>query len=268
MNPDHAPDARMTARIRAELERIERDNDVRIPYACESGSRAWGFASADSDYDVRFFYVHPRDWYLSVDLEFRRDVIERPLDDELDVTGWDLRKTLQLMRKSNPPLLEMLDSPIVYRADATFLGGLRELAALYFAATPCAYHYLHMARGNYREYLQGDEVWLKKYLYVLRPLLAVRWLEDGRGMVPMRFRDLLDGVLPEGPVRRAVDELVAVKTAGGELDRGPRVAELSDFIAAELARHEDGRFARKPPTPPSESLNDFFRAALARLETP
>jgi len=113
----------ITATILERLAAIEHTELVHILYACESGSRAWGFASPDSDYDVRFIYVRPRDWYLSIDLERRRDVIERPIEGVLDINGWDLRKALQLMRKSNPPLFEWLHSPLVYRAQAEFRNG-------------------------------------------------------------------------------------------------------------------------------------------------
>lgn len=106
------PDA-MRERVLEELTRLEQEHDVTVLYACESGSRAWGFASPDSDYDVRFVYVQQPDWYLRVDEP--RDVLERPLTDELDLSGWELRKTLRLLRKSNPTLLEWLDSPLVYR---------------------------------------------------------------------------------------------------------------------------------------------------------
>ena len=106
-----------------ELRRIEQAYDVRVLYACESGSRAWGFASQDSDYDVRFIYVHSRDWYLSI--EDRRDVIEEPISDSLDISGWELRKTLRLLRKSNPPLLEWLKSPVVYAWDEEFVSDFK-----------------------------------------------------------------------------------------------------------------------------------------------
>ena len=97
--------------IAAELTRIEQAYDCEVLLAVESGSRAWGFQSRDSDYDVRFVYVHRPEWYLSVDLDLRRDVIEKPITDELDISGWDIRKTLRLFAKSNPPLLEWLGSP-------------------------------------------------------------------------------------------------------------------------------------------------------------
>jgi len=129
-----------------ELRRIEQAYDVRVLYACESGSRAWGFASQDSDYDVRFIYVHSRDWYLSI--EDRRDVIEEPIREGLDLSGWELRKTLRLLRKSNPPLLEWLKSPVVYAWDEAFVADFRQLADEYYSPARCFQHYLHMAFGH------------------------------------------------------------------------------------------------------------------------
>ena len=105
----------MEKEILKRIAEVEATENVTIFYACESGSRAWGFPSADSDYDVRFIYLRKPDWYLSIDVEDKRDVIERPINDELDISGWDLRKALKLLWKSNPPLLEWLVSPIVYK---------------------------------------------------------------------------------------------------------------------------------------------------------
>ena len=166
----------MQDKIQTRLQDIEREEHVQIFYACEAGSRAWGFPSADSDYDVRFIYLHPRDWYLSVDLEYKRDVIERDIDGPLDVSGWDLRKALSLLLKGNPPLMEWLGSPIVYLERFTVADQMRDLMAQHYSPVASLYHYLHMARGNYRDYLKGPTVWVKKYFYVLRPLLAIRWI--------------------------------------------------------------------------------------------
>ena len=116
----------VAAQIDVRLSAIEAEFGVRILYACESGSRGWGFASPDSDYDVRFIYVHPLAWYLQVHVQ--RDVIELPISDELDINGWELRKALGLLRKGNATLIEWLDSPIVYRADAVFLQAMRNAA--------------------------------------------------------------------------------------------------------------------------------------------
>jgi len=255
-------------KIQETLSSIEADNGVTVLYACESGSRAWGFASADSDFDVRFIYLHPPAWYLSVNLETKRDVIERPITDVLDVSGWDLRKALRLLRKSNPPLLEWLGSPIVYREQGDLARRLRELAAAYCAPSAMGYHYAHMARGNFREYLRGDVVWRKKYFYVLRPLLAIRWLEAGSGIVPTEFLRLLDAALPTGPVRKAVDDLLREKAAGNELDRGPRIPALSDFIAAEIDRLDELRISRAPRIPPVEPLDALFQDQLREVYGP
>ena len=262
------PPSDITATILERLVAIEHTEAVRILYACESGSRAWGFASPDSDYDVRFIYVRPRDWYLSIDLEHRRDVIERPIEDVLDINGWDLRKSLQLMRKSNPPLFEWLHSPIVYRAQPGFREALLALTPVYYSPLGCAWHYLHMARGNDRAYLQGEQVRLKKYLYVLRPLLAVRWLESGRGVVPMPFRELVETLIPPGELREAIEHLLRLKQSGAELAWGPRIPALSDWIKAELARLAEGPNALVPTTKPGvEPLNALFREWLVAEAT-
>ncbi len=152
----------MKKRIIQTLHDIEKDHDVCILYACESGSRAWGFASQDSDYDVRFIYVRKPEWYLSKDLDYKPDVIELPIVDELDVNGWDLRKALQLFRKSNPPLLEWLDSPVVYLENGSAATRLQELIPTSYSPVSCMYHYFKMAKRNFREYLRGDRVRLKK----------------------------------------------------------------------------------------------------------
>lgn len=244
-------------RVRDELVRVENEREVRVLFACESGSRAWGFASRDSDYDVRFIYVQRRDWYLSI--EDRRDVIERPIADDLDVSGWELRKALRLLRKSNPPLLEWLKSPIVYRYDPAFVAEFGALAAEFYSPRRCFAHYLHMAFGNWRSYLCGrEEVSLKKYLYVFRPLLACRWIERQLGQVPMLFAQLVEGVLEEACLRSALADLVARKQAGDELAVAPPVEALTRFIEAELPRLE----ALKEPEDSVgdvQELNSFLR---------
>lgn len=246
--------------IRRRLSVIESEADVRILYACESGSRAWGFASGNSDWDVRFIYVRRPEWYLSVDLEKKRDVIELPIVDDLDVNGWDIRKALRLYRGSNPPLFEWVHSPIVYHAHTDFITRLRDGLPTYYSVKSCHYHYLSMARKNYREYLQSERVRLKKYLYVLRPLLAVRWLEQGRGRIPVEF-DVLLGCLEDMRVKAEIDSLVQRKMQGDELACGVRIDALNRFIDAELERLE--RIA--PPTADVsdvEPLNRIFRETL------
>jgi uncharacterized protein len=248
--------------IRTHLKEIEASENVGIVYACESGSRAWGFPSADSDYDVRFVYVRPVDWYLS--LYEKRDVIERPINEGLDISGWDLKKALQLFRKSNPPLLEWLGSPIVYLEKTSVAARMRALAETYYSPTACLYHYWHMARGNFRDYLNAEEVRAKKYFYALRPLLAMQWLEQGLGVVPTEFQVLVERLITEPELKAEIDRLIAAKRAGAELDRGPRIALLSAFIERELERWEQQEVAvGYGEKRTGEELDTFFRESIA-----
>jgi len=252
----------MEAEIKKRLAGVEKEKDVVICLAVESGSRAWGFPSRDSDYDVRFIYVHRPEWYLSINLEHKRDVIELPIEDELDINGWDLRKALKLFRKSNPPLLEWLQCPIIYIERGALAGRLRKLLPLFFNPKASYYHYLHMTKGNFREYLKGDEVWVKKYFYVLRPLFAMSWIERDLGPVPIEFGSLVDAIVDDGELRKAIDDLVKKKKAGLELGKAPRVAVISDFIEAEIKRLESDVMEKPVAAPPIEELNVLFRETL------
>lgn len=243
------------AAILEALQSTERAHDVRVLYACESGSRAWGFASQDSDYDVRFIYVHRKDWYLSVD--DKRDVIEAMLPNDLDLSGWELRKALRLLRKSNPPMLEWLHSPIVYSQVDEFSEDMHALVREFYSPAACFHHYRSMAEGNFRTYLQGDSVWTKKYLYVLRPVLACRWIEQSRGPVPTEFQKLFVTIQSES-LLMSIDDLVARKQASAELSEGPRMPILSDFISEEIDRFK-ALDVGKAEHYPTESLNKVLR---------
>ena len=159
--------------ILQKLDEMEQTEGIRILHAVESGSRAWGFPSPDSDYDVRFIYVRTPEYYLK--LEKTRDVIELPINDMLDINGWDLNKTLRLLHSSNPTLFEWMSSPIVYRQTG-FIDRLQPILDDYFSCKSGLWHYLSMAESNYRAYLKGDMVRAKKYFYVMRPILACKWI--------------------------------------------------------------------------------------------
>ena len=227
----------MRAEILARLAAIEKEQGVTVLYACESGSRGWGFASPDSDYDVRFIYVPRLPWYFR--LGAQRDVIEQPISGALDINGWELRKALGLLRKGNATLIEWLDSPIVYRADGQFLAALRDAARQVHQPPHTFHHYISMARGNYREYLRGGRVRLKKYLYVLRPLLAALWIEQGRGAAPMRFQDLVDTIVTDAALRGAIAQLLAIKRRAAEAEYGAPLPVINDFLERELTRLEN-----------------------------
>lgn len=251
--------------IRAEVLRrlanAEAEHGVRILFAIESGSRAWGFASPNSDYDVRFVYMHEPAWYQAVDFEERRDVIEYPIVDDIDLNGWDVRKALRLFWKSNPAFVEWVQSPITYLERGGFrAAALRALPAVY---TPIkgVYHYRSMAKTNYRGYLREPTVRLKKYFYVLRPLMAARWVERTGQAPPIEFDRLLT-MLEDAAVIDEINALLAQKRASPELGLAPAVAALNAFIEAEL----DGLHASIPAKPDAglvvSILNGLFHDAL------
>ncbi len=255
----------MRATILDCLRNIETQHDVTVLFACESGSRGWGFASPDSDYDVRFVYVNRLDWYLTV--EPGRDVIEQPISGELDVNGWDLRKALALLRASNPVLLEWLRSPIQYRHDDHLVPRLRQLAEQHLSFDRAYYHYVSMAKKNCREHLLGEVVRYKKYLYVLRPLLAARWIREGRGAPPMRFAALAEATLDDAALMAEINRLLDVKMRAGEAATSPRWDGLHAFILAEL----DAAQAHSPATAPKRSAADldaFLRDAVKSHHAP
>lgn len=222
--------------IHEKLLGIEKEHNVKIVYAVESGSRAWGFESADSDYDVRFIYVHNKNWYLNI--LPKRDVIEYPIVDEFDCSGWDLRKALFLMNKSNPVLFEWIQSPIVYYKDNFCYNIIKKLSEEYFSPISSVYHYMHMAKGNYRQFLQSEEVKTKKYFYVLRPILACMWIENYRETPPMEFEKLLTQI-KDGKLLEEINGLLIRKKSGIEMEIEPKIEIINNFIENALRHFEE-----------------------------
>ena len=216
----------MKKTIIEKLKSIEKEYSIKILYAIESGSRAWGFESTDSDYDVRFIYCHDPDWYFQV--LPKRDIIEIPIDDLLDFSGWEIKKTLFFLNKSNPVLFEWLRSPIIYISNEPFHKDLLSLSEKYFSPIASIYHYLHMAEGNFRTYLQNDKVKIKKYFYVLRPVLACIWIEKYSISPPMGF-DKLIKLIDDDNVFNEVNTLLDRKKAGVELGLENKVPVINNF---------------------------------------
>ncbi|MBT9394631.1 nucleotidyltransferase domain-containing protein [Hymenobacter sp. NST-14] len=252
----------MQHRIQTALTQLEDTHNIRILYACESGSRAWGFPSTDSDYDVRFIYSHSADWYLT--LEDGPDTLSFPVDDELDLGGWELRKALKLLRGANAALFEWLQSPVVYREAAGFRAALGPLLPACWNPRAGLHHYLGQLRRGVEEDLTSEQVRLKRLFYALRSALAASWIQQRPTEVPpmefARLRELLPAAL-----NSTVDELLAQKATANEKTTVPRPAALVAYLQQE---YEAGPAARATlPVPhqpnPTPALDDAFRAWLA-----
>jgi predicted nucleotidyltransferase len=251
----------MIKEIIKELSRLEHQHDIKILYAVESGSRAWGFASVDSDWDVRYIYIHRLDWYLQIDS--KKDSHEEILSNDIDLAGWELKKALKLFRKSNPPMLEWLRSPIVYLEQYSTANRLRDLMENYFNPKSCIHHYLHMAEGNYREYAQRDIVRVKKYFYILRPILACDWIKQTKTMAPMEFQKLVDTQVDDKEVKTEIQNLLKRKIAGEELNEGPKIQVLNDFLEGKINYYNNYvKSLVKIPHPETGLLNELFKKTL------
>lgn len=248
--------------IKLKLKEIEEKENIKIIHCVESGSRAWGFASPDSDYDVRFIYVRPAEFYLR--LNKTRDVIEWQLDDILDINGWDISKALTLLHKSNPTLFEWNSSPIVYKTTYEWQK-ISVVINKYFVAKSGLYHYLSTAKSNYREYLKGETVRLKKYFYVLRPLLACRWILAEGTPPPMLFSMLTDKYLATS-LHPDVEKLLDLKINNPEIAEGKRFDKVNEYIDRSIEEIEEK--IKTLPTAGSlgwDELNEIFLSLLQEL---
>jgi len=251
----------MFEEIKKELARIEKESDIQILLAVESGSRAWGFASTDSDWDVRYIYIHPLDWYLKID--DLKDSQEEMLPNELDFAGWELKKALKLFRKSNPPMLEWLRSPIIYTQQFSTAAKLREMSEEFFNPKSCMYHYLSMAKNNFREFLQKDFVKSKKYFYVLRPVLACDWIREKNSFPPMEFQDLVDSEVKDEKVKFEITELLKRKMAGEELKEEPKIEILNEFLESKIEFYKSYVEQIEPnDKPQTELLDKLFKETI------
>ncbi|MBY8822857.1 nucleotidyltransferase domain-containing protein [Sphingomonas colocasiae] len=233
--PSHFSPERL-ADVDARLAGIIRDHHVTIGLAIESGSRAWGFPSPDSDYDCRFLFVRRREDYLSP--WQKRDVIETPLEHDMDVNGWELGKAIKLLLKGNAVVIEWLMSPIVYQGAPEFRDGLLGLANAHTDRAAIARHYLHLGERQRNTYFADHKaISLKKIFYALRPATALRWLRlhAEAAIAPMDFPTLLEQCDPPEAVVRLGHELIERKAVTRELGSGPLPPPLRDFIDDEFA---------------------------------
>jgi len=243
----------MKEKILQKLKEIEAQKGVEILFACESGSRAWGFQSPDSDYDVRFIYKHDLDYYLS--LWEQPDVIEFMTEDDLDGSGWDLRKAVKLLAKSNAPLLEWLYSPIVYLQDEAFVTQMKDLAIECFSPIASLHHYLGTTK-NFLEACQAEEVKLKNYFYALRTALAGKWIIEKNSFPPVAFLELL----PISPlnVKEKVLELMEIKAVQDEKYLHPKEVLITEFLMEAVKFNEENAVLLKGGKKMGEELDGVF----------
>lgn len=246
------------------LGKVEAEENVTILFAVESGSRAWGFPSADSDNDVRFFYVRPISQYVG--LEAPRDVIERPIDGPWDLNGWDLAKALRLLVKGNATVAEWLSSPLIYREHGPLPYRLRDLIKRNASPEASARHYFGLTRTCYqseiacrptREQVEAGpgqikgltKVNLKKYFYAVRGACAISWIRRYGEVPPMTLPALLSHDVIPPAARTAIEGLRITKATMGEVGDGWRIPELDAFIEDQIAWVKGMGFDRLPQDP-------------------
>lgn len=251
--------------INAQLQLLAQKHKIQILHACESGSRAWGFASADSDYDIRFIYAHPLPWYLRV--QAQRDVIDPAIDGLLDIGGWDLRKALRLMIKGNAPLNEWLNSPIVYQQQSNAVRLLQEVQTQAFLPRGACHHYLSLGEKRCTALFAAQKTRLKDYFYALRALLCARFIIDHKQAPPLPLRELLHAYLKDAALLAQIHTLLAHKSQSREGDTTARIGALDTFLRQQITECKD----RIPPTQDAlenARFDQVFLEILSLNETP
>lgn len=248
-------------KLRDLLHKVEFEHSLSVIYGVESGSRAWGFESQNSDYDVRFLYIRPTDWYLCI--EKRDDVLELGTSSDVDLSGWDLRKSLLFLRQSHPVLLEWLRSPVVYIEQPEIVQQMREIGEKFFAPRASVHHYIGWAERILHRYFQRSDLAAKRYFYVMRPLLCCRWIQTIGGQPPLLMQELIATLEMPAEAKLALENLIERKRAGYELDSVGRILILDQYISETLPQIK--RFLVTIPKPeyaPFELLNPLFHQAL------
>ena len=251
----------MKEKILKKLKEIEIEKGVEILYAVESGSRAWGFASPDSDYDIRFIYKHDLDYYLS--LWEKNDTIEFMTEDDLDGSGWDLRKTVRLLAKSNAPLLEWIFSPVVYYENEAFMQQIRTVALDCFSPIACLHHYLGTTK-NFMDVCEQEEVKLKSYFYALRTALAGKWIIENNTFPPVDFMELLP-IAPQN-IQEKVKELMTIKANQDESYLHPKEELITTFLQETVVFNQENASGLVSGKKMSVELDGVFRNQLNRYK--
>lgn len=240
-------------KIRSILNDIEDKNKIKILYACETGSRAWGFPSPDSDYDVRFIYMHKRDWYLS--LRHKKDTVEY-MDGDMDVTGWDVKKCLLLLKKSNAPLIERFQSPIVYAEEKKFAEPFKRLIENHYSRIAVFYHHHSMAIKFWEDLKDKKEIKLKSFFYLVRSLLSCNWIIESSSVLPMDIFGLMEKIDTE--IRSRLKELIKLKAGVDEKFSYPKDEWMQSWIEEMWRKLEASKNNLSISETDMTDLDDFF----------
>lgn len=242
-------------KIPDQLTQIEKTHQIEILFACEAGSRAWGFASPESDYDVRFLYKKNLDFYLSLQQE--ADQINLPIEGDYDTGGWDIRKALLLLRKSNVPLLEWLHGPVIYLQKDKFIDVLKPLSLTFFSPIAGFHHYQSMAE-KHSVLVSENNIKLKHLFYALRAALAANWIIQYQTFPPVNFDELADGIKTIRKYRQEIEDLKALKAEKSESyihSKSERIDRLLKDILKENLQNTD---QLKPSYGNVKILDKFF----------
>ncbi|MGX1931213.1 nucleotidyltransferase domain-containing protein [Flagellimonas sp. 2504JD4-2] len=248
----------MKEQILNKLEEIERDKKIEILFAVESGSRAWGFASPDSDYDIRFVYKHNKDWYLN--LWEQKDSIQFMTEEDLDGSGWDVRKALKLLAKSNASFLGWLFSPIVYKENSIFLNEIKELAANNFNPVSGFYHYHSMNKG-FEEILGSDRMTLKSFFYAIRTALCAKWVYEKNTIPPVFFKELYP--LIDSEYHGILDDLILLKSKHIEKSKEPVDPVLIELVKQVVKENDNVKNDLINRKPKPEEFNNLFLKTIS-----
>ena len=253
----------MLDKIKAALEKVEQDYDIQILYTCESGSRAWGFPSPDSDYDVRFVYVHRLPWYLQIGKT--QDTIDKMLPDDLDLGGWELRKTLELFAGCNLALNEWLGSDILYREPHPSVAKLQAKIQDYFNGKKAIHHYYSLATNVSEKHFHNRTISIKKLFYVLRPIYACLWILKQDTMPPTQFQQMLKMGLGDEATESWIHKTIREKEQANEGQTIDVNETAYQWIQDKLTQIEQQAFDYPAPTDKQtlEPLNKLFQEVVA-----
>jgi len=239
------------------LQQVQDEKEIKILLACETGSRAWGFPSPDSDYDVRFIYRHKKDWYLSLN-EQKDTIVKMYENNEFDLSGWDLKKSLNLLWKSNPPLSERIQSPIIYISDNEFLNGINDLAQNSYSKIATMHHYLNMSKKMYSEVKDNPTVKLKKLFYALRTSIACKWIIEREEIPPIVFQTMLEEIDIEENIKHRIYELIDLKATKNEDYLHFEEIKINNLIENYIQEAEKVANSLPASKGKIEDLNSFF----------